>query len=68
MIETVVIEFQKVTKYPLIDFLTRYRDFMLNSYPAINRYFSGETVSIDNSHLNDLKKLTSDCKDILLLP
>ena len=39
MIETVVIEFQKVTKYPLIDFLTRYRDFMLNSYPAINRYF-----------------------------
>lgn len=66
MIETVVIEFQKVTKYPLIDFLTRYRDFMLNSYPAINRYFSGETVSIDNSHLNDLKRLTSDCKDVLI--
>lgn len=66
MIETVVIEFQKVTKYPLIDFLTRYRDFMLNSYPSINRYFSGETVSIDNSHLNDLKRLTSDCKDVLI--
>lgn len=66
MIATVVIEFQKVTKYPLIDFLTRYRNFMLNSYPAINRYFSGETVSIENSHLNDLKRLTNDCKDVLI--
>lgn len=66
MIADVVIEFQNVTKYPLIDFLTRYRNFMLNSYPAIDRYFSGETVSIDNSHLNDLKRLTSDCKDVLI--
>lgn len=65
MIEAVVIEFQKVTKYPLVDFLSRYRDFMLNSYPAIDKYFSGEIVSIDNQHLNSLKKLTSDCKDIL---
>ena len=64
--ETIIIEFQKVTKYPLIDFLTRYRDFMLNSYPAINRYFSGETENIDNYHLNSLKKLTSDCKDVLV--
>jgi hypothetical protein len=62
--ETVIIEFQKVTKYPLIDFLMRYRNFMLNSYPAINSYFSGETESIDNSHLNFLKKITSDCKDV----
>lgn len=63
--ETIIIEFEKVTKYPLIQFLTRYRDFMLNSYPAINRYFSGETEGIDNSHLVALKKLTSECKDVL---
>lgn len=63
--ETIIIEFEKVTKYPLIQFLTEYRDFMLNSYPAINRYFSGETEGIDNSHLVTLKKLTSECKDVL---
>lgn len=63
--ETIIIEFEKVTKYPLTQFLTEYRDFMLNSYPAINRYFSGETESIDNSHLVILKNLTSKCKDIL---
>jgi hypothetical protein len=63
--ETIIIEFEKVTKYPLTQFLTEYRDFMLNSYPAVNRYFSGETESIDNSHLVILKNLTSKCKDIL---
>lgn len=63
--ETIIIEFEKVTKYPLIQFLTRYREFMLNSYPAINRYFSGETEGIDTQHISLLKQLTSDCKDVM---
>lgn len=59
--ESIVIEFQKVTKYPLVEFLTQYRNFMLNSYPEIDRYFSGETASIDNAHLIALKNLTNEC-------
>lgn len=59
--ESIVIEFQKVTKYPLVEFLAQYRNFMLNSYPEIDRYFSGETASIDNAHLIALKNLTTEC-------
>ena len=39
--ESIVLEFEQVTKYPLIQFLAKYRSFMLNSYPEINRYLSG---------------------------
>lgn len=63
--ETIIIEFQKVTKYPLIDFLTRYRDFMINSFPAINKYFSGESENIENEHLSLLKQITLECKEVL---
>lgn len=63
--ETIIIEFEKVTKYPLIQFLTKYRSFMINSYPAINRYFSGQVEGIDNSHLITLKELTIECKDVM---
>ena len=63
--ESIVIEFEKVTKYPLVEFFTNYRNFMLNAYPQINRYFSGQTVSIDNSYLLDLKKLTNDCSNLM---
>lgn len=63
--ETIIIEFEKVTKYPLIQFLQKYRDFMTDSYPAINSYFSGKTESIDNKHLILLSQLTSECKDVM---
>ena len=61
----IIIEFERITKYPLIAFLTKYRDFMLNSYSAINAYFGGQTVNIDNSHLVALKELTIECGDVL---
>lgn len=64
--KTIIIEFEKVTKYPLVKFLTKYRDFMVNSYPKINRYFSGETVGIEVVHLRLLEELTAECKDVLV--
>lgn len=64
--EKIILEFEQVTKYPLVEFLTRYRNFMMNSYPAIDNYFSGKTHIVENNHLNDLKKLTNDCKDVLI--
>lgn len=65
MIASVVLDFERVTKYPLVSFLTAYRYFMLNSYPEIDRYFSGKTTGIDNSHLTLLKQLTSECKNVM---
>lgn len=64
-LELIVVEFERVTKWPLMDFLARYRDFMINSYPEINRYFSGETESIDNFHLTELSYLANKTKDLL---
>lgn len=63
--ESIVIEFQEVTKYPLVEYLTNYRNFMLNSYPEIDRYFSGETTSIDNSHLIALRNLTNESSNCM---
>lgn len=63
--KTVVLEFEKITKYPLTLYLSKYRDFMLNSYPEINRYFSGDSEGIENTHLITLKKLTSESRDVL---
>jgi len=65
MLDSVIIEFERVTKYPLISFLTKYRDFMNDSYPFVNQYFSGEIEGIDNIHLTTLKYLTSECKVVM---
>ena len=52
MIESIVIEFEKVTKYPLMKFMEEYRDFMTYSFSPIERYFSGASETIDNAHIN----------------
>lgn len=65
MMEIIVVEFQNITKFPLIDFLQEYEDFMNNSYYALNEYFSGNTDSIDNSHMRALKSVMTKSKDLL---
>lgn len=63
--ETIIIEFEKVTKYPLTEFLTKYRDFMVDSYPVVNRYFSGEIRGIESKHLRALEEVTTECKNVM---
>ena len=65
MFGDIIIEFQNTTKYPILEFLQRYRNFMLNDYEAIRQYFNGETESIDNAHLSELKWLTIQCRDLM---
>lgn len=65
MVGDIIIEFQNTTKYPILEFLQRYRNFMLNDYEAIRQYFNGETESVDNSHLSELKWLTIQCRDLM---
>lgn len=60
MISTLILEFEKITKYPLTDFILKSKNFFSNSYSEIDRYFSGITNSIDNSHLIFLKEITQE--------
>ena len=65
MIEDVIIDFERVTKFPLLKFLVEYKDFMSNHYTPIEDYFSGRVVEIDNIHLTSLKKITEDSKTVM---
>ncbi len=63
--ENIILEFERVTKYPLVKYLTKFREFLLNSYPDIERYFSGDSESVNNEHLITLRELTEESKDVL---
>lgn len=63
--ETIIIEFERVTKYPLVNFLSKYLYFLSNSYTQVDKYYSGEIREIDNKHLALLSELTSDCKNVI---
>lgn len=63
--KNIIIEFERVTKYPLLNFLYSYRNFMLDSYSEIDRYFSGIVPTIDNKYLIDLKNMTNECQKVL---
>lgn len=56
--EEIIYEFENTTKFPLMKLLEDYASFMTNSFPEVQRYFSGEISSIDNRHMELLKDLT----------
>jgi hypothetical protein len=64
MLESVIIDFENITKYPLVSFMERFQDFSSRSYPHIDRYFSGKTENIDNEHLMSLQWLTDEIKTL----
>lgn len=65
MTGSVVVDFQKVTKYPIVQFIEDYNNFMDKDYPEIDRYFSGEIFSIENSHLIEYNRLRTESKTLL---
>ena len=67
MFTEIIYQFQNITKYPIYEFLARYENFMSFGYPAMKRYFNGETENIDGAYLNQLTQLTTDCRDVITL-
>ena len=65
MIETLVIEFERVTKYPITNFFQKVVSFFNNSYPEVQKYYGGISETIDNEHLTLLDEIDKDCKDLL---
>lgn len=61
---SIILDFEKVTKYPLTDFLSRFEDFSARSYPHVERYYGGKTETIDNEHLIALQWLTNEVKTL----
>jgi len=60
-----IIEFQKITKYPLIFFLEKYSYFNENCLTDLKAYFSGSTTSIDNDKLQMLSSLIEDNANLI---
>lgn len=65
MIASIVLEFENITKFPLLKFFQEYENFMNTSYAEIDKYFSGKTETIDNVHIRALNKLTTETFDLL---
>lgn len=54
--------FQEITKFDLLSYFKRYRDFMQNSYKSIYSYYNGNTEIIDTEAMNTLDNLIKDSK------
>lgn len=59
MFSDIVAEFEKITKFSLLDYLEQYRDFMQEDFTYLSAYYSGNSTSVDTeivSNFNDLLK------------
>ena len=65
MIGSIVLEFERVTKFPMLDFMKEYKEFMNVHYAPINEYFSGIKENIDNEHIRALVSITSKTAEAL---
>lgn len=64
--EQYIIKFEETTKFPLISLLERMNDFVINSFPEIEDYFSGSVENIDSFHLKELKELNQQFADLIM--
>lgn len=63
MMGTIITEFERVTKFPMLDFMKEYREFMSVHYSPLDAYFSGRTEQIDNEHMRALDSITTKTAD-----
>ncbi len=64
--EQYIIKFEETTKFPLMSLLERMNDFVNNSLPEIEDYFSGSVETIDSFHLKELKELIQKFVDLIM--
>ena len=51
MFADVANEFENITKFGLLDYFTRFRDFMQDDYNDVYNYFAGNSETIDSKKL-----------------
>ena len=60
-----VIEFEKITKYPLISLLEKYAYFNENYLAGLKLYFSGNVADVDVNAVDMMNELMGNCAEIL---
>lgn len=65
MFSDIVAEFENITKFGLLDYFERYRDFMQDGFANLSAYYSGNTSAADAAAISNFNKLLSDGKNLL---
>lgn len=65
MISEIANEFENITKFALLDYLIKYRNFLQNDYSDIYAYYSGSVETINVEKLNTLSELLSLSDDLI---
>lgn len=65
MFSDIVIEFENVTKFNLLQYFEDYRNFMQNDFTYVSSYYKGEVASIDSSYIVNLKSLIKKSKNLM---
>lgn len=62
MFADVVLQFENITKFALIDYLTKYRDFMKSDYNNIASYYQGASSGISSESISNFNYLLTNGK------
>lgn len=65
MIGEIANEFENITKFSLLEYLVKYRNFLQNDYSDIYAYYSGNIETINAEKLNTLSELLSLSNDLI---
>ena len=65
MFADVANEFENITKFGLLDYFTRFRDFMQDDYNDVYDYFAGNSETIDSKKLKTMETLLSDSRNLM---
>lgn len=64
MISDIANEFENITKFSLLEYLIKYRDFLQNDYSDIYSYYSGNVENISAEKFKTLSELLSLSNDL----
>lgn len=65
MFSDIVSDFEKITKFAILDYFEQYRDFMQNDFSQISAYYSGDAESVDPSCVTNFNTLRTKSKMLL---
>lgn len=65
MFSNIVIQFENITKFALLQYFEDYRDFMQNDFSYISDYYNGKTSSIDSPHISNFNSLRNNSKNLM---
>lgn len=58
-------EFENVTKFGLLDYFIKFRNFMQDDYNDVYNYFSGNSETIDSKKLKTMESLLYDSRNLM---